>query len=65
MEFHSSNRALGSSLFIKKELVGKSWVCELFASTSQRIKELVPTMNFFQFFDFQNLVIFFSIKYQI
>lgn len=64
MEFHSSNRALGSSLFIKKEPVGKSSVCELFTSTSQRIKELVPTMIFFQFFDVQNLVIFFSIKYQ-
>ncbi len=62
MEFLSSNRVLGGSLFRKKEPVGKSWVCELFTSTSQRIKELVPTMNFFQFFDIQNLVIFFQLN---
>jgi hypothetical protein len=60
MEFHSSNKVLGRSLFIKKEPAGKIWVCELFTSTSQRIEELVPTMIFFQFFDIQNLVIFFN-----
>lgn len=50
MQFHSSNRVLGGSLFRKKEPVGKSWVCELFTSTSQRIKELVPNNDFFSIF---------------
>ncbi len=62
MEFHSSNRVLGGSLFIKKEPLGKSWVCELFTSTYQRIKELVPTMDFFQFFDIQNFCNFFQLN---
>lgn len=65
MQFHSSNRVLGGSLFRKKEPVGKSWVCELFTSTSQRIKELVPNNKKISNFLHPKFGDFFSIKYQI